>query len=343
MFSWWPFPVALAFLLTTLVTPLVARFAVRFGIVDSPSEPRKLHAVPTPLLGGFAIFVGFIISLVIVVLSTNEIISGDIHAVQIAGFIVGGLILMIGGYLDDRYTLAPKISILFPIAAALLATICGIGVTKITNPLGGFLMVAPIVSAAFTFVWLLGMTYTTKLLDGVDGLATSVTMIGAIMVSLLALTTKYFQPNVALMAMLFAAALFGFLLWNLAPARIFLGESGSTFIGFALGVLAVIAGGKVATMLLVLGIPLLDVICVIVRRLAEGRSITSGDRYHLHHLLRDNGLSDRATVAIYAGLCLLFGVTTLIFTSFEKLLALGILSLLVTLLVVFLNKRKKTV
>jgi UDP-GlcNAc:undecaprenyl-phosphate GlcNAc-1-phosphate transferase len=338
---WWLYPSALAFVLSALLTPFMAVAARRYGILDVPDAKRKVHALPTPLLGGFAVFLAFIIPTLIVTFSSNALTGGEIGITQILGFVLGGLILMLGGYLDDRYTLSPKQSFIFPLLASLVATLFGVGVEKVTNPLGGFVVLPAFISMGFTFIWLLIMTYTTKLLDGIDGLAGSIALIGGAMIAALALTEKYYQPDVVLLSFFFVAALLGFLLWNFYPAKIFLGESGSTFIGFMLGVLAVIAGSKVATLLLVLGIPAIDVMAVMVRRLSEGRSVTSGDRYHLHHLLLDNGLSERGVVLVYAGLCFLFGITSLLFSSFEKVIALCVLTVLIIGLLFFLSKRKK--
>lgn len=341
--SWFPFPIVLAFVLSASLTPVVIWLANKFGVVDNPTGGRKIHTLPTPLLGGASIYLAIALPLFLVTTFSTALTNGAMHAEQILGFLLGGLTLIVGGYLDDRYILPPKLSIIFPVIAAAIAVIFGIGVTKITNPFGGFVFVLPVVSMAFTFFWLLFMTYATKLMDGIDGLVTSVSLIGTLMIVALTVSQKYFQPDASLMALIIGAALCGFWLWNLFPAHIFLGEGGSTFIGFTLGVLAVIAGGKLATTLLVLGIPLLDMFCVMARRLLEGRSITSGDRYHLHHLLFDAGLSERQVVTVYSSLCLLFGVTTLVFTSFEKMLVLAALSLVVILLIIVLNRRRSLI
>lgn len=339
---WWPFPVVFAFVFSALMTPFMGVLARRYGILDMPSGDRKVHTEPTPLLGGVSVFLAFALPVFFLTLTTDVFTSGEIHASHIFGVLLSGAILMVGGYLDDRYSLPPKLSILFPFAAALIATFLGIGIEKMTNPFGGYVVLLPIVSTTFTFLWLMGMTYTTKLLDGLDGLAGSVTAIGALMIASLALTEKYYQPDVVLLAFLFLAAILGFLLWNYAPAQIFLGEGGSTFLGFTLGVLAVIAGSKVATTLLVLGLPALDVFIVITRRILAGRSATTGDRYHFHHLLIDNGLTPRVAVLLYAALCFLFGLTTLLFSSFEKLIALVVLSAILVGLIILLERRKRS-
>ncbi len=322
---WWPFAVGGAFLLSSLLTPLFARLAEQWGIVDIPKGERKIHDRIVPFLGGVSVFIAFAVPTIAILLETNHLTAGEIDPKHFVGFFIGALILLIGGLFDDKFDLPPRLSILFPLLAALSAVAFGIGVEKITNPLGGAFALTSSISIMITFLWLLGMTYTTKLLDGLDGLATGITMIGALMIALLALSEKFFQPDVALLAFVFAAALLGFLLWNGYPATIFLGEGGSTFLGFTLGVLAVIAGSKLATTLLVVGVPVLDVAFVIFRRWRQGRSVTSGDRTHLHHLLLAAGLSQRTILVLYLSIATVFGATTLIFESWQKLLALGIL------------------
>ena len=326
--DWFPLPIALAFILTASLTPAVILLANRLRIIDQPTGGRKIHRVPTPLLGGTAIFIGFFLPTVLVLGFSNHLTFGEINLWQYAGFFLAGLILLIGGSLDDKFNLSPKYSVWFPVAAALTASLAGIGVSKLTNPIGEAIVVSSGASAVITFVWLIVMSYATKLLDGVDGLTTSVATIGSLVIAALALSQAYFQPDVALIALMFGAALIGFLLWNLPVARIFLGEGGSTFLGFSLGVLSVIAGSKMVTLLLVLGVPCLDVGQVIYRRLREHRSVTSGDRYHFHHLLFDAGFSERQVVAIYAGSSLVFGLTTLVFSSTYKILTLFVLALL---------------
>lgn len=326
---WWSLALGGAFVLAAIGTDGLRVLALRFGIVDAPDGGRKQHATPTPLMGGVAVYLGVALPTLAVLLFTNHLETGDIGIREFAGFLIGGLVLVIGGVLDDRHHLHPRVSFVFPLIAVAVATVAGIGISKLTNPFGAdpFVLTAG-VSAAFTFMWLLATTYTTKLLDGVDGLAIGVTTVGCVMVALLSLSTRFYQPDVALLAAIAGAACIGFLLWNAPTARIFLGEGGSTFLGFLLGTLAVISGGKVATALLVLGIPALDVAFVIVRRVMQRRNpFTSSDRQHLHLQLLDRGFSPRQVLALYMALAFLFGLTTLVFESWQKILALAILGL----------------
>lgn len=327
---WWPFPVGLAFILATLLTPLVAKLARRFGVVDRPDGDRKIHKIETPLLGGVAMYLGFAVPTFSVLALTDHLTAGSIDVRHIAGLLIGGAVLMIGGYVDDRYTLSPKYSVIAPLLAVVIAVASGIEVAKITNPLGGFVEVATSLSVVVVFMWILGMTYTTKLLDGMDGLAGGVTAVGAMVIAALALSTAYFQPDVALLSLTFLAAILGFLMWNWHPAHIFMGEGGSTFLGFTLGVLAIIAGSKIATALLVMGIPALDVAIVITRRLlAHQHPFRTSDRQHIHHLLLRLRLSESQVVMIYCSVAFCFGVTTLVLNSWQKFIALGILAAMV--------------
>jgi UDP-GlcNAc:undecaprenyl-phosphate GlcNAc-1-phosphate transferase len=338
--EWWIYPVIGGFLLSVVFTDLIAIAAKRYGIVDAPDGGKKLHKVATPLFGGVAIFLSFAITVIAVLLFSDHFTSGEITDLHFLGFLLGGLVLMVGGALDDKFDLPARVSIIFPVAAALLAVFFGIGVDKVTNPAGGAFEITDTLSNIFTFVWLMGMMYTTKLLDGMDGLSTGVSAIAASMIALLALSVAYFQPDVALLALIAAAVLLGFLLWNTHPAQIFLGEGGSTFVGYLVGTLAVISGGKLATALLVLGIPALDVFFVMLGRLRSGKPIfTRGDRSHLHHRLLNAGLGHRQVVALYYVVAILFGLTTLVFESWQKLVALVVLFVLMTIALYFLSKQ----
>lgn len=320
----------LALLISTVLVPGVIHVARRFGMMDQPTpEAKKVHKKPTPLLGGLAVYVSIAVCVILLLGLTDVLTFGLMDDRHFLGFLLGGLILMIGGALDDRYTLPPRIMIWFPIAAAFIAVAFGIGVSKLSNPFGDPIELSSLASASLTFVWLMVVMYTTKFLDGLDGLATGVSLIGVVMILLLALTAAYSQPDAALFAAICAGAFVGFLVWNIHPAKIFLGEGGSTFVGFTLGILAVISGSKLGTALLVLSIPLLDVIWVISRRFfIEHRSPAKGDRKHLHHRLLDKGLSQRAVVFWYYGVATLAGFSALVLQSRQKLLVFGILGVI---------------
>ncbi len=332
-----------AFLLAFFGTVVVRFLATRLHIVDRPHHEKNVHTHPIPRLGGVAIFLAVAVAVIGSLASSSWLVSGEIQHMQYVGFLLGGLILMIGGALDDRFELPPKAAIIAPLIASLVVVLCGVNIEKITNPFGGVVMLSLWQSNILVFVWLMVVMYTTKFLDGLDGLATSVTSMGSLMVLLLALTVAYFQPDVALLAAIVLGAQLGFLFWNVHPASIFLGEGGSTLVGYLVGMLAIISGGKLATALLVLGIPLLDAVWIILRRLREGgiARIFVGDRKHLHHRLLDMGWGQTQIVLFYVFISGLFGVSTLFFQSKEKVIILALLAGLMLIAAAFFVKKEQ--
>jgi len=342
MLSWF----LIAAILSFVFSAAVRRIALRYRIVDMPGEDRKIHLNPVPLLGGVGVYLSFAATLLFAATTTGRIVSPiigkGISWQMIIGVLAGGLVLMIGGVLDDIYRLKAKQQIWFPILAALIVVICGVGVSKLTNPLGGIILLAAPLSGIVVFPWLMGTSYATKLFDGLDGLVTGLTVIGALLIMMLGLTTKYYQPDVALIAIIAAGAFIGFLPWNFHPARMFLGEGGSLFAGYMLGVLSVISGAKIAVALMALGVAVIDAGWVILRRVWQKSSIASADRKHLHFRLLDAGLSHRTSVIFIWFISAAFGAATLTLQSSGKLIAFIILAVvtLVVGLATILQKRK---
>ena len=321
--------------LSLLLSLSVMRLATKIGLLDRPDGVRKLQKKPIPLLGGLAIFIAFFAGLYFV---RALLVSGDLELSHWLGFLIGGLVLMIGGFCDDKFNLPPRLQIIFPILAAIAPILGGVSIARLSNPVGGVMDVPAVLSAILIVVWLLGMMYTTKLLDGVDGLVSGLGVIGALVIFLFTSTTKYFQPDIAAAAWIFAAACFGFLILNFNPAKIYLGEGGSLFVGYVLGVLAIISGGKIAIALLIMGLPILDVAWTIIRRVAKGKNpFRFSDRQHLHHRLLDLGLTPRQTVAVFYIFAAVFGLSGLFLQSSGKLLALMILLGLMLSLVIFFS------
>ncbi|MDA3839778.1 MAG: MraY family glycosyltransferase [Patescibacteria group bacterium] len=321
--------------------------AIKLNIVDIANSERKIHKGSVPLLGGVAIFLSFF---VVAFIFRDKLLSGDLEFSHWLGVFLGGVVLMIGGFLDDKYSLSPKKQFIFPAIAILLVIFGGVGIEKITNPFGGYLyfdslkiflfnlwgqnLYFTVLSDVFIFLWLLGMMYTTKLLDGMDGLVTGITAIGAFIIFIFTLTSKYYQPDIAVASLTLFAACLGFLIFNWHPAKIFLGEGGSLLLGFLLGILAIISGGKIAIALLVMGVPILDVVWTIIRRIASGKNpFRFADRKHLHFRLYDLGIGQRKTVLIFYSLSLLFGMSAVFLQSVGKIYALGLLILLMLSLV----------
>lgn len=338
-----------AFMLAVLITPLIRKLAFRVGAVDVPRPPRNLHSHTVAKLGGLAVFVTVAVSVLL------YIVFGGIDPVIVPfkfiwATLIGGAVLMIGGYIDDKYELPPYILWIFPAAASLIVVLSGIGVgiKFISNPFGApisldYIWLGLPASGIFIFVWMMGMIFTTKFLDGLDGLVAGIGLIAGLTLFALSLTPDVNQPITASFAIILVGTLAGYLVYAFHPASIFLGEGGSTVIGFMLGVLSVILGGKIATALLVMGIPILDVALVILQRLWSGKSPFRGDRLHIHMRMIDLGFSQKQTALILYALSAGFGFAAVFLQSMGKLVALGVLVAMMGLLVltVFRMYRRK--
>ncbi len=340
----------IAFALAVIITPIIRKLAFRVNAVDVPRPPRNLHSHTVAKLGGLAVF----LSTAIVTLL--YVYAGGVDPLIVPfkfiwAMLIGGLVLMIGGFLDDKYDLPPYVLIIFPTLASLIVVFSGIGIgiKEISNPFGApfnlNFMVFGLVPASgvFIFLWMIGMMFTTKFLDGLDGLVAGIGLIAGLTLFALSLTEQVNQPITASFAIILVGALAGYLIYAFNPASIFLGEGGSTYIGFMLGVLSVILGGKIATALLVMGIPILDVVWVILQRLWSRQSPFHGDRLHIHFKLLDLGFTQRQTALLLYALSAGFGFTAVFLQSMGKLVALGVMVGIMALLVLFVVKmyRKK--
>lgn len=341
-----------AFIIAVLVTPLVRYFAHRTQAVDVPRPPRNLHTHIVAKLGGLAVFISVAIGMLLYV-HVGGIDPLIVPFKFVWALLIGGVVLMIGGFLDDKYDLPPYILWIFPALASLIVVLSGIGVgiKFISNPFGAplslnFHVLGMPASGVFIFLWMLGMMFTTKFLDGLDGLVAGIGLIAGLTLFALSLSENVQQPITASLSIILVGALAGYLVYAFHPASIFLGEGGSTLIGFILGVLSVILGGKIATALLVMGIPILDVAWVILQRLYFRKSPFRGDRLHIHFKMIDLGFSQRQTALVLYALSAGFGFTAVFLQSMGKLVALGILFTIMGMLVLgvlYAYKRKQSV
>jgi UDP-GlcNAc:undecaprenyl-phosphate GlcNAc-1-phosphate transferase len=295
-------------------------------------------------LGGIAVFVPFVVAVGVAAWRTSLTAgySSDDY-LRLAGLLIGGLAAFILGLVDDRFDLSPGIQLLCQLAISLIALATLLWLERFTLPIFGYVALGdyawgPWVYVPLTILWMMGMMNTVNWLDGLDGLAAGV---GAILCLVLAIHMhRVGQPGVALLPLALLGALLGFLPFNVAPARVFLG-GGALFLGYALGGLGLIAGGRVATVLLVMGLPIVDVAWQIFDRVRSRRPPVQGDRGHLHFRLLDLGLSQRAIVLLYWGLCALFGALALIVTSrLYKLVTLIVIGLAVVGVLVFLSRKR---
>lgn len=346
------FAFLLSFILSILFTYLIRKLALYYKIVDYPRPGRKIHKKAIPLLGGLSLFLSFSIVLGYFTFFTDRILGGYMLLKHILGLIIGGVIIIVGGFLDDKYNLKPYQQFVFPLLAALVIIGSGVGINYIRNPFGQAFQLDTIkfeilrinntpyhitlLADLFTLIWLLGMMYTTKFLDGLDGLVSGIGVIASLILFFVSLSSEVRQPETALVCIILAGAAGGFLIFNFHPAKIFLGEGGSVFIGFILGSLAIISGGKIATTLLCMGIPILDVLWVILRRLFTGQSPFLADKKHLHFRLLDIGFSHRKAVLFLWVLSAGFGLTGLLLQTQGKFFGLLFLTGVMICLALFL-------
>jgi UDP-GlcNAc:undecaprenyl-phosphate GlcNAc-1-phosphate transferase len=321
----------LGFALALALTPLAGLVGRRLGLADSPGG-RRLHAGLVPRTGGLALYLAFTVTVLVAQLlpvprfDPNEII-------RLIGLLVGGAFIFLSGLADDRWNLSPRWQYLFHAAAAAIAILFLIFVEYFYSPLTGDKVVFSLwLTVAFTLFWIMGMVNTVNWLDGLNGLAGGVTAIaGMVLFVNAAFRLNPPQTSVALLPLALVGVCLGFLPWNLS-ARVFMGSSGAWFLGYTLGCLAIIGGAKVAAVLLVMAVPIIDVAWLIFRRARRGVSVGAGGRDHLHFRLLDAGIAQWKIVAGYYAFCAAFGALALVTSSrLYKLIALIVLGLLAIL------------
>ena len=338
-----------AALITAGFTYLVKNVAIKYRIVDDPkTSKRKIHRRPIPLLGGVGLFLGFSIVAGYYAFFTDQMFGGYMLPKHIIALILGGLVLIIGGILDDKYNLKPIYQFIWPIIAVVIVVASGIGIDYINNPWGETINLSSInielfnfngvpyyftvIADLFALIWVVGMIYTTKFLDGLDGLVSGICVIACGVIFLLSMTQGVMQPETALISAILGGAAAGFLIFNWHPAKIFLGEGGSTYIGFMLGTLSIISGGKIATALLIMGIPIIDISWSIVRRIWNKQSPFKGDKRHFHFGLMKLGFTHRGAVVFLYFACATFGLLAIYLQGSQKAIAFIVLICLITIL-----------
>ncbi len=326
------------FLLSLVVTPLGKRLGESCGIVAAPGG-RRCHPGKISRLGGIGLAAGLFGALLIS--RALPIPTADFNEMRRFWGVVMGSALMFGlGFLDDYYELPPWAQYMGYLLAASVAVSTIIILERFNNPFTDQLVILPtLIYVPLTLFWMTGMIVTVNWLDGLDGLAAGV---AAILAAVLGIHMfREHQYSVVPQALALLGASLGFLVYNISPAKVFLGSNGAFLLGYVMGGLGLVAGGRVATVLLVMGIPIVDVAWTILDRLRHGDSPFKGDRRHLHFRLADAGFSKRVIVFIYWGFCAFAGSLALLLSSrLYKLLALGLLSALVLTLLVHLSGKK---
>lgn len=330
MLSLYGFPFLLAMLVSFVLTPYIKKLAFLIGAIDTPDN-RKVHSKIMPRLGGLAIYIGFVIA-VIASLELN---------MDIIGILVGSAIIVTVGVLDDRYALPPKVKLLGQIAAAAALIPFGIQIEWVNNPFGGYFYL-DYLSIPVTIFWIISFTNVVNLIDGLDGLAAGVSAIACITVILVSVQMDYF--HVAMLTSALAGGIVGFIRYNFNPATIFMGDTGSMFIGYMLGAISTFGAVKTATTValivpaIALGLPIMDTAFAIMRRYTNGRPIFQPDKGHLHHRLLAMGLSQRQAVLLMYAISGALGVGAVLWAEFDGFYAALIIAVIITAVAVGAKK-----
>lgn len=324
--------IVLAGVLALVLTPWVKKLALKIGATDAPNA-RKVHTQVMPRLGGLAIYLAFNLA----VLLTQDL------TMKIIGLLLGGTVIMAVGVLDDTFDLSPRLKLLGQILAAGVLIAFDYKVHFITYPLGsGTFIYLEYLTIPVTFLWIIGVTNALNLIDGLDGLAAGTSAIAAVTMALVAFFNGQF--GAASLALILAASVLGFLRYNFHPAKIFMGDSGSLFLGFILGGLAVSGLTKGATVIslfipvVILGIPIMDTAFAILRRFTNGKPIFQADKKHLHHCLLELGFSHKQTVLVIYCINICLGASAVVLSRLSTYQSYMVLITLATLVIVGANK-----
>ncbi len=301
-----------ALVVSFLMTPVVKTFAYKVGAIDVPKDNRRMHKVPIPRLGGLAIFIGFMVSI---------LLFAEISA-EMKSILLGAVIIVVLGVVDDIMALPAMLKFVIQIAAALIPALNGVQILAFSNPnifseslywvLGGL-------SVPFTVLWIVAITNAVNLIDGLDGLANGVSAISATTMLVIALVGGQTQVSIVLAALVGACV--GFMPYNMNPAKMFMGDTGATFLGFILATMSIQGLFKYYAVVsfvvpfLILGLPIFDTAFAFIRRVAHGQSPMHADRSHIHHRLIDMGLNQKQAVATLYVISAILGLSAVVLTT----------------------------
>lgn len=324
-------PLVVALVIGFLSTPIVKSFAYKLGAIDVPKDERRMHKVPIPRMGGLAIFLGFIISVLLFVEVDD----------QMKGILLGSVIIVVMGIIDDITPLRASLKFVIQILAALIPVYYGVQITCISNP--NLFSDNPYwnfgwLSIPITVIWIVGLTNAVNLIDGLDGLAIGVSSISAL--TMLAIAILVAEPQVAVIMAALVGACIGFMPYNMNPAKIFMGDTGSTFLGYILACITIQGLFKFYAVIsfvvpfLILGLPIFDTMFAIIRRISHGQNPMAPDRSHVHHRLIDMGLNQKQAVAVLYVISAILGLSAVVLaTSGEIKAILCLMALIIVCLI----------
>lgn len=323
----------LSFLISFILTPFARKLAIKTRALDIPKDDRRMHTKPMPLLGGLAIFVATTIVIILakfallpMVLDYLEANAFEYNRTEILlgiqklnGVLVGGTLIFIVGLIDDYNGMKAWVKFICQVGCASIVYLMGIRVDLMFGySIGTGGTLSEIVGFVLTIIWIVGITNTINLIDGLDGLAAGVAAIASVAIAYTAYIHGMYTVTLAMLAL--AGSALGFLPYNFNPAKIFMGDSGSLYMGFMLATISIIGPVKSATIVativpvLVLGLPIFDVIFAILRRLVNRKPIMGADKAHLHHRLIDSGMGVKRSVLMLYGISGIMGIAAIVFS-----------------------------
>ena len=301
-----------ALVVSFLTTPVVKTFAYKVGAIDVPKDARRMHKVPIPRLGGLAIFIGFMVSILLFASITSEMKS----------ILLGAVIIVVLGVVDDIMALPAMLKFVVQIVAASIPATHGVQILAFSNPnifSDDLYWVLGWLSIPFTVIWIVAITNAVNLIDGLDGLANGVSAISATTMLVIALVGN--QTQVAIVLAALVGACVGFMPYNMNPAKMFMGDTGATFLGFILATMSIQGLFKYYAVIsfvvpfLILGLPIFDTAFAFIRRIAHGQSPMHADRSHIHHRLIDMGLNQKQAVATLYVISAILGLSAVVLTT----------------------------
>lgn len=316
----------LAFITSFVLTPYTIKIAKKIGAVDVPKDERRMHKKAMPKFGGPAIIIAFIVATIYLIITcslegTLDIFGPENYIIKLLGFLGGIIVLSVFCFFDDIKGIHPLVKLLGQLIAASIVVTSGIRIDYFNIPfLEGNIILSNVFSIILTIGWIVGITNAINLIDGLDGLSTGISIISCI--SLLLIFALNASPLIAIILITtLVGALSGFLPFNFNPAKTFIGDIGSNFLGFALSIISILGIAKTATAfvvvlpIIVLGLPIFDTVSAIVRRLIKGKSLKAifqADKGHLHHKLIEKGFSQREAVLLLYGISVACGMFAVI-------------------------------
>jgi len=331
-------PFIVSFLLSIIFIASTLHLAKKINWQDRISE-RHIHKKGTVLrTGGLALILAFNLA---IILDKNLYISPELY-----GFMTASILLLIVGIWDDFREIEWKIQLFFQVAIAVFSFIMGIRIYYFANPLNNEIIslnsgIGILISAFFIITWIVLMINSMNWLDGIDGLSGGITLIGSLTIFILSLKPEVNQPPVAIISIILAGSILGFLIFNFNPSKILAGTSGSMFMGFSLSILAIFAGTKIATAILVMALPIIDFLWVIGERIRNNKSIFHPDRNHIHHKLLELGWSQRKITLLFYGITIAISIIALNTRVVGKSLTLIATALIMAIFLLLIDRKIK--